>query len=257
MGEVISKLFDFNPRTKDGLINATGLLVCIIYFLYLYFFVVGNIALSDKGVWVICLLVALPALTSVLIFAGDHLAYGGSSESQFFRNEFPSSHIQTKWSVNWSRSMNLWFHAVDRLQRENDHRIALTYEIGYICRFIFYVKRVSLAFLILATATFVGESVWLAHKSPLLSGWKGFAVAFTATPYAEGKFLYIIHVAVLWGYLAYAHKANDLNPTGIWRAWRNVNERNRGWIDEFENEDQLAFFGELEPAAAPGTAASH
>jgi hypothetical protein len=242
-----------NPKTKDGLIAITALLVMLFHLLYLHLFAIGFS--RDDTNSLIYLLVLLVPLVSTLLFARDSIAFAHNAEAKFFQSQFPQKHLAAKFSIDDEQSAYLWFRMLDRVM-DRPH-IQRTYQYGYTCRLVYYSKRAALLFALVAAATLVGTVWyrWVKEIPPYVVGWDRFWEAIKAEPNLLGKAVYLAHLVLLWLYLRFANRPDTSNPTGVWARWKEVNARNRRWIDE-EFSD-IAILRAFVSTAAPGADVKH
>lgn len=218
-----------NPTTKSGLIAITTYLTMVIYVLYLHLFVVQ--ISKDSANYLLYGLVLLVPVVSTLLFGSDSIASASNSEATFFQSQFIDAYIAKKFGIDAAKARLVWFRALDRLKDEGFVR--RTYQYGYTCRLIYYVKRVAKYFVLLSVLTILAESSYrfFVVPNPGVGTLRHFFDAVRLESNLLGKAVYLTHIIGLWGFLGFGNSADSKKPTGVWRRWVEINDRNRAWVD--------------------------
>ncbi len=240
----VRKIFDFDPRTQDGLISITTWLLLVIYFLYIHLFIVAVDLQSYKPNYALYAFVLfVPAAVGLLVFSGDPIAHASNKEAKFFQSHFPDAYVAAKFKIDANLARLLWFKALDKVQGEGF--VKKTYQRGYTCRLVYYSRRASIGFFVLASLTLALRISWryFTEQEFRSAGWYGIWPAIGAEENWVGKIFYLAHTFALWIYLTCGHKPDASNPSGVWARWKEVNDRNRAWIDgKFNTLDDLKSF---------------
>jgi hypothetical protein len=240
--EQAKSVFVANPRSKEGLIAVTTWFVMLIYVLYLHLFVV-QLGRESANYLLYALVLIIP-LIGTFLFAGDSLAFGSSAEAKFFQKEFPDKHVAKKFGVEEAEARRLWFRALDR--RLDDQLVKRTYQYGYTCRLFYYAKRAVFWFALLTSVTLAGTIMYrLCKVIPLnVVGQDRVWEAVKGEANLLGKVVYLVHLVGLFLFLKFSNRIDPRRPTGVWKRWREVNERNRKWVDQFTDLAALRLFAD-------------
>lgn len=239
--ERMKRFLDFDPKTQDGLVNITTWFIILIYFLYLHLFIVPiRISKFEENYALYLFVLFIPAAIGLLLFSGDSIAYAENNEARFFQAQFPDKYVAEKFKIDMPKARLLWFKAVDKLKDEE--RIKRTFQRGYTCRLVYYTRRAALAFFGVAIATLLLTSLWRYYSAPELHGWREFSVAFLQETNLLGKLFYVAHVGGLWIYFSTFHRPRMKNPSGVWIRWKEINDRNKAWIDRFSTLKEFEQF---------------
>lgn len=106
-----------------------------------------------------------------VIFAQDHLATGNGRASRFFRHYYPSCTFITKHGVDGNVARKLWFEFYNKWQKPNHKHYDLfrrNSERTYSMRMIWYLKRILLAYLLLALVA-MSLDCWLFERQEFVS----------------------------------------------------------------------------------------
>jgi hypothetical protein len=240
-------LFNFDPKTRDGITSITIWLTMLMYFLYISLFIVP-ISLPREPVNYTFYLFVLfvPAAVKLLFFSGDSISYRNNREARFFQNQFPDRYIAKKYGVSLPAAQHVWFKALDR--RESEGEVQRTYQYGYTCRLIYHTRRIAFTFavvslLTLAAYTAVSYFRVIAASSPVPRSarlWE----SLLSVENLRGKLFYLAHVGGIAVYISIANKARDTAPTGVWARWKHINDRNKAWVDQFPSFESLRSFAD-------------
>ena len=166
----------------------------------------------------------ITGLCSLLLFAQDPLATGVSSSAIFFRSQYPSESIRQHYRCSAQEARDLWFKIFDKWtddQHPQYLEYVKTFERGYGCRFIYYVSRGLVIFLVLSFATLLANfAIQRAHPE-----WP---------QVYSGILILVAAVAVtLWLFSANRIPGRkQLRPTGCWWKWTETNENSRNWLQQ-------------------------
>jgi hypothetical protein len=139
--------------------------VSVLWFLVVLFVIVyvppaliePVVARLSTNRWVLALarlLLAVPLvpLLGWILFAQDHLPYGTSKASHFFRQYYVTVYARKKFSLDKSQATTLWFDYFNKWEAE-DHPLhdyyRVNFERTYAVRMIYYLKRILVVFVIL------------------------------------------------------------------------------------------------------------
>lgn len=246
MKELLS-LLNFDARTKEGITNITVWMAMLVYFLFINFFIVPVNVSGEKPGYIFYLFVLfVPAAVRLIFFSGDSISHASNSEAEFFQAQFPDRYIEDKFKVNKALAQHLWFRALDK--RLDEGEVQRTYEYGYTCRLVYYLRRLMRGFALVSCAVliFSAARIYLSQGH----GWRGFGAlvsSFSAIPGFRGKSFYVLHLLLIFAYLTWANRPSESNPTGVWRQWRSINNRSRAWVDQFKTFDEFQAFANAEP----------
>lgn len=237
-----------NPKTKEGLIAITTILVMLLYLLYLHLFVIEF--RRDDANSLIYLLVLLVPVVSTLLFARDSIAFAENADAKFFQAQFPQKYLAKRFALDDDEASYLWFRALDRAM-DRPH-IQRTYQYGYTCRLVYYTKRAVTLFALVTLATLIGTMWYRCVKEipQYVVGWDRFWEALKGESNLLGKSVYLAHLVLFGLYLTVGNRPNRSKPTGVWARWKEVNDRNRRWLDEFKDRPALMAFLEDKPVAS-------
>jgi hypothetical protein len=257
---------NFDTKSQEGITNITIWLTILIYALYIHFFIVTVNLPQEKQNYAFYLFVLfVPAAMKLLLFSGDPLANTNGKEARFFQSQFPDAIVAKHLNIDPDSARYLWFKACDRRQAEEDGAMLRTYQYGYTCRLVYYARRITAAFSILSITTllFFSATSALGLRNAGNSTWyQLWWHAFLEISNLSGKLFYMLHVLGLLAFLSFANRADANNPTGVWARWKEVNDRNKAWVKQFQSAEELKAFGadfkrptSSKPAAKPRTRA--
>jgi hypothetical protein len=240
-------IVNFDTKSQEGITNITIWFVLLVYFLFLHLFIVPILVSFEKDNYVLyAFLLFVPAATKLIFFSEDAIAYRTNADALFFQAQLPDKYIAEKYQIALPRARHLWFRAFDRRKDANEGEVLKTIQYGFTCRLVYHTKRISFFFLLLSTILFTASLGvrYLSVHGWTWFGWKPLLGTFTEIPNWPGKLLYIAHLLLTFCYLANWHNSDGEKPTGVWIRWREVNLRNKAWIDRFATVDELQAFGD-------------
>lgn len=248
MRELLSFL-DFDTKTQDGITNITVWLAILVYFLFVNFFVVPvNVPNQPADYMLYLFVLFVPAATKLIFFSGDPILHKGDGEASFFQSQFPDTYIAAKFNIERPLAQHLWFQALDG--RKGDEEIKRTYQYGFTCRLVYYIRRLTLAFTFASVLWLTGETAYLyRHMYHRWVGYAGIGPSFVAINDLKGKLFYLLNVLGIALYLRFANKTGS-RPTGVWARWKHINDRNKAWLDQFSTLENFRSFvasGEQSP----------
>jgi hypothetical protein len=231
-----------NPVTKEGLKNVTSVGICADLILYLLIFFYPRL-LSDLPTYLSAVAsVGILLVIRVLLFAADPLETLQGSwppEPAFFRSQYPSIFLVERCDRCTARSkcgnrpltrdsrlsVAIWYEWFESLGKD-DRLVQRTYEKGFTCRFIFYMKYCFLFFAVLGGITEI--SLFMSELLGSLN--HGLASPVGRWSWLEIKLIHdALHFAFiginlcLWGLVSWLNRADNANPTGCWSMWRDIN----------------------------------
>jgi len=249
MKELLSFL-NFDAKTQDGITNITVWLAIIVYFLFINFFVAPiNVPNEPSNYTLYLFVLFVPAAIKLIFFSGDPISHKVNAEAVFFQSQFPDAYVAEKFKIDKPLAQHLWFKALDK--REKDGEIKRTYQYGYTCRLVYYIRRLMTAFAVVSILCLFGETAYKYYIS--YWHWVGWAViwsSFANLYNLKGKLFYLLHVAGISAYLSLANKTGA-KPTGVWARWKHINDRNKAWIDQFETLQDFKSFTSLTEISIP------
>lgn len=249
MKELLS-FVNFDAKSQDGITNITVWLAILVYFLFVNFFVVPvNVPNQPSDYMLYLFVLFVPAATKLVFFSGDPISHKGDAEAAFFQAQFPDLYIAEKFKIDKPLAQHLWFQALDRRQTAGE--IKRTYQYGYTCRLVYYIRRLTFAFATASVVCLLTETAYFYwHTYHHWVGWAPIATSFGRLYDLKGKLFYLLHVAGISVYLRVANRTGS-KPTGVWARWKHINDRNKAWLNQFSTlEEFKSFATQAEPSIA-------
>ena len=234
----IASIFSLNPATKEGLKNATsiGVLANLATFVWTFFF---SQSIRDlETLPALILLVAALVIVRVLIFAADPLetlAWRWPPEPRFFRAHYPSKYLLERCRECADHSpchdrplgahsreyIAVWYEIFDSIPQDSNSLRSRTYEKGFTCRFIFYMKYSFLLFYILGAGTLSSKvfAIFFEHRNLPVS----WAFVWSVLLQSPRQLIYIAVNLLLWTAITGLNRPDAKHPTGCWAMWRDIN----------------------------------
>jgi hypothetical protein len=174
--------------------------------------------------------VAMLLLMRVLLFAADPLETSKSRwfpEPRFFQFHYPSKFLLKMCNdcIDHSRCQDrplsessqeyvaLWYENFDSLKERNRYLWHRTYEKGFICRLVFYMKYSFLIFFAIGLTTLLIIFIYKVFKSNLNQGF--YAISTLQYTYVVGNLILCIVVSLM-------NRPDIKHPTGCWAMWRDI-----------------------------------
>lgn len=246
MKELLS-LLNFDARTKEGITNITVWMAMLVYFLFINFFVIPVHVSGEKPNYIFYLFVLfVPAAARLIFFSGDSISYSQSSEAKFFQAQFPDKAVADKFGIDRTLARHLWFRALDKRLKEGE--VERTYSYGYTCRLVYYLRRLMGCFSLVSLAIifFSATRIYLA-EGRCWHGWPDLLNSVLAIPNFRGRAFYLLHLFLIFAYLTWANRPRLDKPTGVWRQWKDINDRQKAWLSQFSTLEQFRAFIESRP----------
>jgi hypothetical protein len=215
MKELLS-LLNFDARTREGITNITVWLAMLVYFLFINFFIVAVDVSGGKPNYIFYLFVLfVPAAVRLIFFSGDSISHAQNAEARFFQAQYPDKYVASKFKIDKAAARYLWFRSLDKKLTEGV--VKRTYEYGYTCRLVYYLRRLMAGFGIVSAGALVAATTWIYwRQGHCWHGFRDIFNSFVAIPNFRGKGFYLLHLVLIFAYLTWANRPNEASPTGVW-----------------------------------------
>jgi len=221
-----------NPSTKRGLRVLTSAAIVVILLFFIWWFVKPNSiigpALEVKNIptQVVDLMLAIIFyIISIVLFSHDELYYGDPEKNQYaraFQKKWPSLYLSEKLGIGQKTASNLWFDEFNKWRSENHPQHQQwqdTLSRGFACRLVYYLLKSSKTFFLISFFYLLIELL------TLIVGMK-----FAERETLSCRILFTALMALIWSILLWTNRIQFRGPTGVWRRFNEINERNNHWI---------------------------
>lgn len=220
------KYLSLDPGTREGLEVLTSLVFVFLAALYAFVFL-GDIIDFSKYQFLNyarypIVIVFIPILARVFIFAQDKLAHGENKYSNYFRSFYPSAYLKNRLHISKGEADVIWFTIYNRWKNpshEFNKLWLVTHKRSYSCRFIFYLQRWLLFGSVAMGSTVAAQIVYrLLEKRGIFDElvWIKIAIAL-----ATGGLSFWIKIS---------NKIGE-QPTGCWSKWKEISEMHHVFLE--------------------------
>ncbi len=174
---------------------------------------------------------------AVLAVLFDPIARAGPRPNRyvtFFRSQLPKLHVQQKHNLPPEEARQAWlkvFRQWNSEQHPNHTYYATSLKTRYACQAIYYVQWLSLRASLLSA---------LALAVLAILSWSGVGLpqfyCFGNPWLAAARIAFPILPLSIFLYLRATNRADQYNPTGVWRRWREINNSLKAWWDQHEGQ---------------------
>lgn len=181
------------------------------------------------------------ALALYLFVKSDPLQRSPSNKKaiRFFQNEFPSKYILQRCDMciedessckNYIKPesfahVRYWFKDIFHgiIEQQDPTSVTETFEKGYNCKLVYYLKWVMISLLVLSVLTATIHHIFLYFEQALEFDFTNWQILFPVI-----CIMIIVLITVL-------NRVDDVKPSGCWQAWRQINRMHVSWLKSNEN----------------------
>ena len=161
---------------------------------------------------------------TIVVFLGDDsLYYGDQKKNKFaeaFQRNFPSRQIAQELEIGQADAVSRWFDEFNRWgspEHERFQDYSRTVRRGFSCRFVYYVQTAG-RWLFWTSAIWLGAEFALTYLND----------ASVLNP--EAKLACTATFLAVWVLFRTENRIAKDAPTGVWRRFNEINERNSEWV---------------------------